>query len=101
MEIPAESIEQLDEGSFALYLEVPGSKVVLLQAYFELYEGVGVVRTVDIRTSRVCIVTTKSLLQDCLTVLESIHEKTGWKFTKPPAEAAKKEERPWLTAARH
>jgi len=65
-------IDRPDEQTALLYLEVPGSKVVLLQAYFENYEGVGIVRTISIRHSLVCIMTTPSMENVCIAVLESI-----------------------------
>jgi hypothetical protein len=42
----APHFEEIDSESRVLYLEVPNEQVVLLQAHFELYEGLGVVRTV-------------------------------------------------------
>ena len=85
--IPPDSIDAPDEQTRTLYLEVPGSKVVLLQAYFELYEGVGVVRTLNIRSSLVCVLTTESLLHDCLDVLDAIQKETQWRFTPRPPQA--------------
>ena len=101
LSVASESIEQIDEGTCAVYLEVPGSKVVLLQAYFELYEGVGVVRTLDIRTSLVGIVTTTSLLKDCIAVLEQIQETTGWRYAPCPKSQGGENTHPWMTAARN
>ena len=105
LQIPQESLEKLDDGSFALYLEVPGAKVVLLQAYFELYEGIGVVRTLDIRSSLVCIVVTADMLEDCMQALAAIHDRTQWKFASPPADdpaagSPAGGNHAWLTAAR-
>lgn len=84
---PGQALEVLDQEAVVLYLEVPASKVVLLQAYFELYEGVGVVRTLNIRTSLICILTTNSMLNDTLRVLEAIQAATLWKFAPRPSEA--------------
>ena len=97
-------LEQLDDGSVAIYLYTPGPKVVLLQAYFELYECVGVVRTLDIRSSLVCVVTTSSLLEDCLEILEQVKTATCWEFAPRPDSGPNSEPGPakkeWLTAAR-
>src|SRR5437868_180480 len=80
-----EGVDRLDSETFAIYLEVPGSKVVLLQAFFEHYEGVGVVRTLDIRRSLVCILTTPAMLDEALRVLDAAHEELGWRFAPLPA----------------
>lgn len=65
-------VEKLDEQTYVIYLEVPPSQVVLLQGLFELYEGLGTVRTLDIPRSLVCILTTPSFIEDCIDVLEAI-----------------------------
>jgi hypothetical protein len=71
--------QPLDEHTFVLYLEVPGSKVVLLQGFFELYEGVGTVRTLDIRRSLLCILTTRTMLADCIKILHEISSHVPWR----------------------
>lgn len=71
---------QIDAETRVLALEVPGSKVVLLQAFFELYEGPGAVRTVDIKNSLLCIITTPSMLEACLEVLRAIQPSVHWRF---------------------
>lgn len=72
-------IEEIDENTYALYLEVPGSRVVQLQSFFECYEGVGIVRTLDIRKSLVCILTTEPMLPDCLKILEDLQDRIPWR----------------------
>ncbi len=84
-----EGIEQIDEDSVVLYLDCPGADVVLLQAYFDLYEGLGIVRTLDIRRSLVCILTTPTMLDDCVEALESIRDHVAWKFTSQPSQDIK------------
>ena len=64
---------QIDQATYAFYLEVAGSKVVLLQAFFELYEGLGTVRTIDIRRSLICVLTTPTQLHQCREALEAHH----------------------------
>jgi len=71
---------QLDDRTWVIYLQVPGPQVVLFQALFENYEGLGIVRTLDIRTSRVCLLTTGSMLPDCMTALENIRGLVPWRF---------------------
>ncbi len=77
MQSPADSI---DEGTRALYLEVPGEKVVMLQALVESHEGLGLVRTLNIRKSLVCILTTPTMLDACLDLLNALQPEIGWRF---------------------
>lgn len=72
----------LDPGTIALYLEVPRSQVVLLQAYFELYDGVGTVRTIQGDEPIVCVLTTPEQYEDCLGVLGAIREQVQWSACK-------------------
>ena len=81
--------EDLDGCAVAIYLEVPGSKVVLFQAFFDLYEAIGCVRTIDIRRSRVCVVTTKDSLGDCASLLEGIKDIVPWRFCEKPLDSEK------------
>lgn len=60
--------------------------MVLLQAYFELYEGLGLVRTLSVRESLVCVMTTASLLAECLAALGNMRESVGWRFAPLPSE---------------
>lgn len=66
----------------ALYLEVPRSQVVLLQAYFELYDGVGTVRTLEGNNPIVCVLTTPEQIEDCIGVLQAIREQVQWNICK-------------------
>ena len=80
-------IDNIDEGTRAIYISVPGENVVLLQALVESYEGVAIVRTLNIRKSLVCLLTTPSMLEDTLKVLESLQPLLGWRFIERPVEA--------------
>lgn len=80
-----EGVELIDAQSVVIYLDCPGSNVVLLQAYFDIYESLGVVRTLDIKESLVCILTTPSMLNDCLEVLAAIQPSVGWTFAQIPS----------------
>lgn len=86
------SLEQaavhIDADTVAFYLEVPRSHVVLLQVYFELYDGVGTVRTLDKESAVICVLTTPSLLNDCIGVLNAIREHVSWIPREAPAEGA-------------
>jgi len=68
----------VDDNTVAFYLEVPRSHVVLLTVYFELYDGVGTVRTLDKEVALVCVLTTPSQLDDCVGVLHAIREHVSW-----------------------
>ncbi len=77
----------IDTGTCAFYLIVPSEKVVLLQAFFELYEGIGIVRTLNLRRSLVCILTTPSMISDCRAALEAIRTMIPWSPVPRPDEA--------------
>ena len=81
------SLDKLDNECLALYLEVPGSQIVLLQAYFELHEGVAITRTISVARSLICLLTTPSMLNDCLAILASIRHNIEWRFVQKPSEA--------------
>lgn len=89
METSKEVIESdiLDPICRAIYLEVPGSAIVLLQAFFESYEGVGIIRTLSVRKSLVCILTTESMFEDCCSVLHAIRHQVPWRGVPKPEEA--------------
>jgi|GEM_PF-1148025 len=76
------TIEKIDNQTYSVFLSIPGDQVVLLQAYFELYEGLGTVRTLDINSSKVCVLTTKSQLITCLKAIDSLKESLSIKFDK-------------------
>lgn len=69
---------RIDDTTVAFYLEVPRSHVVLLTVYFELYDGVGTVRTLDKEGAVVCVLTTPSQQQDCINVLRAVREQVSW-----------------------
>ncbi len=86
MHNPATS-EDLDGCAVALYVEVPGAKVVLFQAFFDMYEAIGIVRTIDIRRSQVCVLTTKDQLRDCMGLLEAVKEYVPWRLIEKPCDS--------------
>lgn len=83
LELP-EHIVLLDEETLAVHLEVPGAQVVLLQAYFETHEGLGTVRTIDMKSSHVCVLTTSSQFGDCQALLEAVRKTIHWRPRKAP-----------------
>lgn len=80
-------IEHLDELTYIIYLEVPGSKIVLFQAFFELHEGIGTVRTLNVQKSLVSVLTPTDMLSDCLALLNSIKAEIFWRPVSAPSEA--------------
>ena len=67
-----DKIEQLDDVTSCIYLKVPEKKVVMMQSYFEIYDGVATVRTLDIKNSLICIIVPNCNLDLCFEILESI-----------------------------
>ena len=76
----------LDEHTRAIFLEVPTRHVVLLQGYFDLYEGLGTVRTIQDERSTVCIITTVSMLSKCQEVLAALADSIPWRAVSDPTE---------------
>ena len=68
----------IEPGTICLYLLVPRNNVVLLQAYFDLHEGIGSVRTLDEPRQVVRILTTEDQYEDCCALLLSVQEQIGW-----------------------
>lgn len=80
------SIDHRDPLTPVLYLEVPTTKVVLFQAFFELYEGLGLVRTLDMRKNLLCVITTDSQLVQCCQALEELKAQIDWKPAAIPSQ---------------
>lgn len=83
--------DKLDDQTVAIYLEIPGSKIVELQGYFELYEGIGIVRTLSVKKSLVCILTTVDMQNDCIELLNALRNNNGdnnipWRAVARPDE---------------
>ena len=76
----------LDDQTVAFFLTVPQSKIVLLQAFFELYEGAGLVRTLNMREGLVCVLTTKSISSDCQLILDEMQPKVEWQAAQVPVQ---------------
>jgi hypothetical protein len=68
----------IEPGTIALFLTVPRNNVVLLQAYFDLHEGIGTVRTLDHPEQIVRILTTEDQYQDCCRLLLAVRNHIRW-----------------------
>jgi hypothetical protein len=86
MEEESLSFRILDSTSAVLYLDVPRSQVVLLQVFFELYDGLAAVRTVSsppttpaAPAALVCILTTPDAMRACGRVLQAIRKHVSWR----------------------
>lgn len=79
--------DSLDSCACAFYIEVPTSRMVLLQALLESYEGLATVRTLDPKRSLIAVITTISLLEDCRATLEALQAMIAWRAWENRAEA--------------
>lgn len=79
------SAVRLDPGTLAFYLRVPRNQVVLIQAYFELYDGVGTVRTFTGDEPILRVMTTDGMLDDCIGTLMALREEVSWEIENPPS----------------
>jgi hypothetical protein len=79
------SVHFRDQQTAIVYIEVPPEKVVLFQAFFELYEGLGLVRTLDLKKNLLCVLTTASQLEDCLQALSELKSEIDWIPAKVPS----------------
>jgi DNA-binding response OmpR family regulator len=68
----------LDPVTIAFYLRAPRSHIILLQAYFELYDGLGTVRTLEGDDQVICVLTSKAQEEDCIQMLEAIRDDVHW-----------------------
>jgi|LakMenEpi03Aug12_release.lakeMendotaPanAssembly.Ray.scaffolds.fasta_scaffold1315296_1 hypothetical protein len=83
----------IDHYTSVVYLEVPKNAVVLLQVFFELYDGVAAVRTVQPTKEEslklkgaatggvVCILTTPGQKSACAGLLNSLRTRAPWRVT--------------------
>ena len=81
---------QYDEFSSVFYGTIPSAQTVLLQGYFEIAEGLGLVRTIDLREGLVCVITTPDLapsVAEFLNALSSLPERARVEWTGVPEPA--------------
>lgn len=63
-----------DQYSAVFYGKIPSAQTVLLQGYFEIAEGLGLVRTIDLREGLVCVISTPDLAEAVSGFLVSLTE---------------------------
>lgn len=73
-------IVQIDPYSTVLFLEVPAQSIVTMQALFESYEGLGLVRTMDRARSIIAILTTPDMESRCSALLDSLASTLHWRY---------------------
>ncbi len=71
---------QLDEIAIAIFIKLPASKVAFLQSLLETYEGLGTVRTLDVKNSLIAIITTSEQLSLCQQLLNEIKPQVSWVY---------------------
>jgi hypothetical protein len=76
-----DAVELLDKDTVAIYISCPSMHIVQLQSYFEIFESVGIVRTLDSKSSMVCILTTPSMEKDCHEILQGLSDKISWQYS--------------------
>jgi len=64
--------ESVDQHTKVFKLAVPIHSIVFIQACFESYEGVGIVRTLDPKTGQIEIITPNDMAVECAKLLNSI-----------------------------
>lgn len=65
---------RLDEHASCIYLNLPREKIILLQGFFELYDGLGTVRTVNSSRGLLCVLTSNDSIEDCCGLLTALEK---------------------------
>jgi hypothetical protein len=84
MPLDVVEITAVDDETSVICLELPPSKVVILQGAFELLEGIGILRTLDTERALICVITTPSLVRECVDVLNALQEAVLWRVAEVP-----------------
>ena len=71
--------QRADNQTEVFCIEVPPSRIVLLQGLFESYDGIGVVKTFDHVKGIVCIITSSSMREECTQLLEASSNLIPWR----------------------
>lgn len=70
---------QLDKLTKAIYFYTPRYNIVYLQGVIELYEGLATLRTIDIKQSLMCLITTNEQMGTALEMMEENREEINWR----------------------
>jgi len=76
--------DKLDDATVAYTLEVPASSIVLIQALFETYEGIAVVRTINVKRSLISVITTPELSATCAEIIHDLAPLVPWRSVPHP-----------------
>lgn len=66
------STELVDEHTYVFKLTVPIHTIVFIQACFESYEGVAVLRTINPETGLIELLSSKDMADDCASLINWI-----------------------------
>lgn len=72
-------VREIDEKTSVVFLEAPKNQINLLQVAFELYDGLGTIRTVKGNPGLLCLITTNEQIKDCEQVLEGLRPLVRWR----------------------
>lgn len=80
-------IEKLDPNCLGIFVEIPGSKIVIFKSIMDSYEGVCTTRTVNDSNYIMSLFCHPSTLDECIKALESIRDEIPWRIVARPVGA--------------
>ncbi len=84
--IPPAAVDIQQDAGAIIYLEVPAHTIVKLQALFESYEGMGIVRTMNREKCILSILTTRDMLENVVEILKGLSDEFPWRFASDLSE---------------
>ncbi len=69
-----------------IYIEIPPQEIATIQAIFDSYEGVGIVRTVDRKKAVIVLLVVEDSLDVARSILDSLKSEISLKEVPRPAE---------------
>lgn len=73
---------KLDDNTYAFYFYVPRHEIVYLQSIIELYEGLGTLRTIDIKKNLMCLITTTEQVKSVKEMLNANKSEINFRVAK-------------------
>ena len=77
---------KLDSVATICFLKIDSSQIVYLQALFEGYDGLGVLKTFDETIGGICIITTADMQADVVAFLHGIAADIAWEPIEGPSQ---------------